>query len=302
MNNKFFSIILLIVLVTVIPTVSAQFSLAPQANQKSIEVNLDASGIVHIKHVVSSTNMPVNVNLFEGTISNLLVTNQNGEEKETSIVDDGYGNKSIMLFPTKQKLTIEYNLEDKILINENLATIVISYPEEFAVKFSDEINLIYVNGNAVFLEEKKGINVNGGGSLNVQYYLSIPTIIKNVQWEDDKFNVEIISDAEINNFNFEQVSKSITFEINEENKFVTITMPEILLGGPYVTLLDDDKIQHGKSINDEKNISITIKPESSGQITIIGTTVIPEFSMFIPLIMGFLVILTVPFMKKFNLH
>jgi len=302
MNKKFFSVILLIVLVTVIPTVSAQFSLAPQANQKSIEVNLDTTGIVHIKHVVSSTNMPVNVNLFEGTISNLLVTNQNGEEKETSIVDDGYGNKSIMLFPTKQKLTIEYNLEDKILINENLATIVISYPEEFAVKFSDEINLIYVNGNAVFLEEKKGINVNGGGSLNVQYYLSIPTIIKNVQWEDDKFNVEIISDAEINNFNFEQVSKSITFEINEENKFVTITMPEILLGGPYVTLLDDDKIQHGKSINDEKNISITIKPESSGQITIIGTTVIPEFSMFIPLIMGFLVILTVPFMKKFNLH
>jgi len=45
-----------------------------------------------------------------------------------------------------------------------------------------------------------------------------------------------------------------------------------------------------------------MKPESQGQITIIGTTVIPEFSMFIPLIMGFLVVLTVPFMKKINLH
>ena len=79
-------------------------------------------------------------------------------------------------------------------------------------------------------------------------------------------------------------------------------MPEILLGGPYIILLDDEKIQYGKSIDDEENISITIKPKSTGQITIIGTTVIPEFSMFIPLIMGFLVILTVPFMKKFNLH
>ena len=79
-------------------------------------------------------------------------------------------------------------------------------------------------------------------------------------------------------------------------------MPEILLGGPYLTLLDDEKIQYGKSIDDDKNISITIKPESSGQITIIGTTVIPEFSMFIPLIMGFLIVLTVPFMKKINLH
>ena len=302
MNKKFFSIILLIVLVTVIPTVSAQFSIAPQANQKSIEVNLDTSGVVNIKHVISSTNMPVNVNLFEGKISNLSVTNQNGEEKETSIVDDGYGNKSIMIFPTKQKSIIEYNLEDKILMNKNLASVTISYPEKFAVIFSDDINLIFVNNNAIFLEEKKGINVNGGGSLNVQYYINVPKIIKNIQWEEDKFNVEIISDTEISNFNFEQTLKSISFEINEENKFVTITMPEILLGGPYIILLDDEKIQYGKSIDDEENISITIKPKSTGQITIIGTTVIPEFSMFIPLIMGFLVILTVPFMKKFNLH
>jgi hypothetical protein len=302
MNKKFFSIILLIVLVTVIPTVSAQFSIAPQANQKSIEVNLDTSGVVNIKHVISSTNMPVNVNLFEGKILNLSVTNQNGEEKETSIVDDGYGNKSIMIFPTKQKSIIEYNLEDKILMNKNLASVTISYPEKFAVIFSDDINLIFVNNNAIFLEEKKGINVNGGGSLNVQYYINVPKIIKNIQWEEDKFNVEIISDTEISNFNFEQTLKSISFEINEENKFVTITMPEILLGGPYIILLDDEKIQYGKSIDDEENISITIKPKSTGQITIIGTTVIPEFSMFIPLIMGFLVILTVPFMKKFNLH
>ena len=302
MNKKFYSVLFLIVLVTVIPTVNAQFSLAPQANQKSIEVNLDASGIVHIKHVVSSTNLPVSINLFEGTISNLVVRNENGDIKENALADDGYGNKSVMIFPTKQKSIVEYNLEDKILINKNLASILISYNEEFSVKFSDDINLIYVNNNAIFLGEKKGINVNDGGNLLLEYYLNVPKITKNVQWEDDKFSIEIISDVEINNFNFEQTSKSISFEINEEEKLITITMPEILLGGPYVVLLDDEKIQYGKLIDEEKNISISIKPESTGQITIIGTTVIPEFSMFIPLIMGFLVVLTVPFMKKFNLH
>ena len=52
----------------------------------------------------------------------------------------------------------------------------------------------------------------------------------------------------------------------------------------------------------ENHISLAMKPESSGEIIIIGTTVIPEFSMFLPLIMGFLIILTVPFMKKFSLH
>ena len=240
--------------------------------------------------------------MFEGTISNLVVRNENGDIKENALADDGYGNKSVMIFPTKQKSIVEYNLEDKILINKNLASILISYNEEFSVKFSDDINLIYVNNNAIFLGEKKGINVNDGGNLLLEYYLNVPKITKNVQWEDDKFSIEIISDVEINNFNFEQTSKSISFEINEEEKLITITMPEILLGGPYVVLLDDEKIQYGKLIDEEKNISISIKPESTGQITIIGTTVIPEFSMFIPLIMGFLVVLTVPFMKKFNLH
>jgi len=302
MNKKIFLLALLVVLITITPTVSAQFSIGQHANQKLIEVNLDETGNVLVKHVISSTSTPVNLILFEGTISNLLVTNEVGEEKEVTIADDGYGNKSLVIFPTKEKLTIEYNLEDKIFMNESLSNISISYPKEFSVKFSDGINLIYVNGNAIFLEEKKGINVNGGGSLNLQYYLEVPKIIKDVQWEEDKFNVEIISDAKINNFNFEQTEKSISFEINEENKIITITMPEILLGGPYVTLLDDQKIEHGKWIDEEKNVSITIKPESSGQITIIGTTVIPEFSMFIPLIMGFLVVLTVPFMKKFSLH
>jgi len=79
-------------------------------------------------------------------------------------------------------------------------------------------------------------------------------------------------------------------------------MEEKLLGGPYVILLNDEKIKYTKSSSKENYVSISMKPESPGKIIIIGTTVIPEFSMFLPLIMGFLIILTVPFMKKFSLH
>ena len=69
-----------------------------------------------------------------------------------------------------------------------------------------------------------------------------------------------------------------------------------------MTLLNDEKIEYAKWVDENKNVSITVKPESIGQITIIGTTVIPEFSMFIPLIMGFMIILTVPAMRKFSLR
>ena len=79
-------------------------------------------------------------------------------------------------------------------------------------------------------------------------------------------------------------------------------MSEELLGGPYVILLNDEKIKYTKSSIKENYVSLSMKPESPGEITIIGTTVIPEFSMFIPLIMGFMIILAVPAMRKFSLH
>ena len=302
MNIKKIVIILLVGLVVFIPLSSAQLSLGPQANQELIEVNLDGEGIVSVKHIIRSSNVPTSLILFSGTISNLAIINEKNEEVEPIVYDDGTGMKTLTLLPSKTKIIVEYNLEDELLINENLASIAISYHKEFSIKFSDEINLILVNTNPIFLEDKKGINVVGGGTMNLEYYLKVPKIIENVQWEENKFNVEIISDTEVSNFNFEQTEKSINFEIKEEGKIITLTMPEILLGGPYVTLLGHEKIQHSKWIDEEKNVSITIKPESTGQVTIIGTTVIPEFSMLIPLIMGFLVVLTVPFMKKFSLH
>ena len=79
-------------------------------------------------------------------------------------------------------------------------------------------------------------------------------------------------------------------------------MEKELLGGPYVILFNNEQIKYNQHSINENYISLNVKPESTGEIIIIGTTVIPEFSMFIPLIMGFLIVLTVPFMKKFSLH
>ena len=83
---------------------------------------------------------------------------------------------------------------------------------------------------------------------------------------------------------------------------VTIILPEELLWGPYAILLNDESIEFKYQEKDENYVILYLNPQSTGQITIIGTTVIPEFSMFLPLIMGFLVVLTVPFMKKINLR
>ena len=301
MNTKILSIIAIFTLILVIPTADAQLTIGSEAKQDLIEVKINDKGEVDVKHIVRASNMPGTVHLFSGTISNLVVTNQMGEEKESGTVNDGLGKQSVFVLPSKQNSIIKYNLEN-IILKDNLFSTQFSYSEKFSIIFDEKIELIFVNSNAIFLENKKGISVSGGGEIKIEFYSNILKMIKEVNWEENSFDVEIISDSEVEKFNFDQTSKSISFEINEEDKFVTIKMSEELLGGPYVVLLDDEK-EHFSIFNVKDNgVLINIKPESTGKITIIGTTVIPEFSMFIPLIMGFLIILTVPFMKKINLH
>ena len=306
MNKNIFLIVVVFSLILVIPMSHAQLTIGGNAEQKLIEMKLDIDGTVSVKHVVSSSNMPVTVQLFSGTISNLVIINEKGEDivengVNAGIVYDPQGNQSIVIFPSKQNSIIEYNLES-IIPEDNLLTIQTSYAETYSVIFSDEIEMIFLNNNIIFLENKKGVSLNYGGSATIQYYSNTPKIIKEVQWEENEFDVEIITDSKIDKFNFEQTSKSISFQVNEEDKLVTIIMSEELLGGPYLIFLDDEKIKFNKTMKNENNIVLNIKPEVSGEIVIIGTTVIPEFSMFIPLIMGFFIILTMPLIKKINLH
>jgi len=298
--NKIIFLSLMIFALIAVPIASAQ--LGAPAYQKSTHLIIDELNNIEAKHVIGFSNDPVMINLFEGAIpESITVTNEDGKELEFAIVGMGdYG--SVTIFKATENTIIKYDLKDMFWNSDNLLTLNVGYPKTFGILFPEKIDQIFLNDQMIQIGDKKGISINGGGYVNVAYYSEMPKKIQEVQWKEDKFNVEIITDSKIDEFNFDQESKSISFQVNEKNKFVTINMEEKLLGGPYVILLNDEQIKYSKYSIKENHISLSMKPESPGQITIIGTTVIPEFSMFIPLIMGFMIILTVPFMKKFSLH
>ena len=283
-----------------VPIANAQ--LGAPAYQKSTHLIIDELNNIEAKHVIGFSNEPVMINLFEGVITeSITVTNEDGKELEFTIVGmSDYG--AVTIFSADKNTIVKYNLENMFRQSDNLLTLNIGYPKTFGILFSEKIDQIFLNDQIIQLGDKKGISINNGGYVNVDYYSEMPKIIQEVQWKEDKFNVEIITDSKIDEFNFDQESKSISFQVNEKNKFVTINMEEKLLGGPYVILLNDEQIKYSKYFIKENHISLSMKPESSGEIRIIGTTVIPEFSMFIPLIMGFVIILTVPLMRKVSLH
>ncbi|MDC1136303.1 hypothetical protein OAS76_00770 [Nitrosopumilus sp.] len=302
--NKIIITSLMILTLIAIPVANAQFG--TPAYQKSTQVIIDESQNIQAMHVIESSNKLIMVNMFEGAIQDsITVTDENGKEIEFGINNNSdYG--AITIFSSSDNTSgdtiVKYNLKNILRQSDNLLTLNIGYPKTFSILFSEKIEFIYLNNNIINFGDNRGVTINSGGYVNVEYYSEIPKLTKEVNWEEDKFNVEIITESQIDEFNFDQITKSISFKVNEKNKFVTVNMEHKLLGGPYVVLLNDEKIQYSKYSNNENSTSLTIKPESLGQITIIGTTVIPEFSMFLPLIMGFLIILTVPFMKKISLR
>ena len=269
MNSQIYLIVLVLALVTVIPTASAQLSLGAEANQKLIEVNLNKSEIVNVKHIISASGVPVSVNLFDGVITeSIIVTNSNGDENQFGLVGYGEALESITIFPSESDIIIKYNLEDASTSYENLWTVRIGYSETFDILFSKEIDMFFLNNTIIQLENKNGITVNGGGNAIIQYYDKIPKIIEEVSWEQNKFDIEIITNSKIDNFNFNQESKNITFDINEKNKFLTISMEEELVGSPYVILLNNEKILYNKSLNKENYVLLSMKPQAVGEITI----------------------------------
>jgi hypothetical protein len=218
----------------------------------------------------------VMVNLFEGAITDSIsVTNENEKELEFGITGIGdYG--GITIFSADKNTNIKYNLENMIRQSDNLLTLNIGYPKPFSILFPEKTELIFLNNNIIKLGDKKGISINTGGYVNVDYYSEIPKQIEKVSWEENKFDVEIITDSEIDKFNFDQESKSITFQINEKNEFVTVTIEEELLSGPYVILLNNEKILYTKSISKENYVSLSMKPQAVGEIMISNSEYIDD--------------------------
>ena len=269
MISQIYLIVLVLALITVIPAASAQLSLGTEANQKLIEVKLNKSEIVNVKHIISASGVPVSVNLFDGVITeSIIVTNSNGDENQFGLVGYGEALESITIFPSESDIIIKYNLEDASTSYENLWTVRIGYSETFDILFHKEIDMFFLNNTIIQLENKNGITANGGGNAIIQYYNKIPKIIEEVSWEQNKFDIEIITNSKIDNFNFNQESKNITFDINEKNKFLTISMEEELVGSPYVILLNNEKILYNKSLNKENYVLLSMKPQAVGEITI----------------------------------
>jgi hypothetical protein len=297
--NKIITIFTIILLILVIPSVSAQeINIAEKANQKSVIVTINEIGDIHVIHIVGSSNSPKQVKLIDGEIQNLIITNEKGEEKMVTIIGN---NDAVMIFPSGSDSIIEYDLKDVLFLKDNLWTLDFIYLETTSFILPEKLDLVFVNDRPVYLGEKKGLSCHGCDMI-LEYGFNEPKNTIQVNWEDKEFFVEMRTFANIESFEFDQPAKEIRFNVNESNQFITTIIPLDLLWGPYAIFQENEKVQFQDHKNNGTHVWINMRPDTAGEISIIGTTVVPEFPIIAPLAIGFLMIMMAPLIKKINLR
>ena len=300
--KSIFLIVIFCVSLAIISTADAQLGIGSPAQQKKVEVTIGEEGQVHVLHEVKKSNSAKSVRLIEGTMTNLQVIDVDGNEIEHG-VSGGFGGDAIVtLFPTSEDVIIEYDL-DKVMFQKNKITWTwhFLYLQTTTFIFPESVDLVFVNDSPVYLKDTKKFNCHGCEMI-LEYVVDEIKSTEKVIWEDKEFEVEIWTSGEISSFNFNQPSKSISFDFDGSAHLVTLIIPLELLWSPYQALLDDEKIFAPVFQVDENHKGISLKPEGSGNISIVGTTVIPEFPIVIPLAIGITMVIAMQFRNKINLH
>lgn len=290
---------MLVILVTSLPTIFAQqISVGKPAEHISLQITISQEGDIHVKHLVKKDKTVIQVNTISGTVSNLKVNDVKGNEIQYAEI---VGDIGVAIFPTDENVIVEYDLSDVLFLKDGIWTWNYLYPSSSTFFFPESVDLIFANSRPVHLKDADGMTCHGC-NLYLEYIINEPTIRQEVEWEGQKFSVYVRTLAKIDSFVFDQPTKRISFKVLDENSFVTLIIPLKLLWNPYEAYLNDKMIlEHQFSVN-ETHAWVNIRAQSEGAVTIIGTSVIPEFPVFLPLLIGMAIVIGLQFKTKINLR
>ena len=296
--KKVLAIILIGIAVSLVPSSFAQELSGGEAARQRIEAVISSEGDVHVTHIVQKSQTQRQINFLNGTVSNLQVTDDKGGKPPYLQL----GEDVMVIMPSNSNTIVEYDLDGVLRHENNFWVWEVLYPGQVAVILPQEVDLVYANGRPVLLGDKEGVMCHGC-QIKIEYSIGIPEILHEISWEDKKFLVEIRTFAKISNFVFDQPAKTVSFDVDSKDEFVNVIMPLELLWGPYEVFDGNDKrVFLHDYINNGTHIWLNMKANAdTGNIRIIGTTVIPEFPLAI-VILSVSILAIIPLSRKFNLR
>ena len=287
--------IFLTVVIFIIPLLSLQAS-AQQLKlgipiQENIQVRIDENGTAHVIHLVQeNSNSQVSVETIRGNMTNLSVTDVSNNTVQYATIQQSP--ISIMIPPSDRNMTIvRYDLTNVVSLNDSVWMWDYLTPSDTSSTdfyFPSGITQIWVSDRPVYIGEN-GIDVHGGGT-KLEYAFE-KTSIQNIQWQNYTLSVETDSLSDIGNPTFDQSTASFQFQISKPHSFVTVIMPKVMLGPKYAAHINGNHLLTTVFHENNTHTWIGLRPTTNGTIQITGSTVIPEFPLFLPLVIGMLMMM-----------
>ncbi len=270
---------------------------------EDIKVTINENGTAHVVHYVKgNSNAAVQVNTIKGNMTNFSVTDKDGNSVQYFSINKVP--KAVLFPPTPRNMTlIIYDLPNVMTLNDGVWKWNYYTPSDTTFTdfyFPKGVDVIWANERPVYLGEK-GLRQHGTG-MTLEYIINEPLISQNVKWQDKNFMVGIQTLSGLGSYTFDQSAKAYAFNIDKPNSFVTVIMPQELLWGPYQGKINSNGTLTTTFHNNGTHAWIGLKPSKSGSIQITGTTAIPEFPLFVPLVIGISVVIAVQFRNRLNFN
>lgn len=267
--------------------------------EQTVEIRIDEEGIAHVVHEVKVSTKTLQIDAYEGNMTNLSVTDKGGNEVQYLTLEK-YP-ISVVLPPSgNDMIFIKYDLMDVLFLKDGVWTWEFNAPGITDIYFPKGVDMIWVGDRPVYIGEK-GIRQHGG-KMTLEYVIDEPVVLKEVEWEGKKFTVAVRTLTNVGLFEFNQPAKSITFDVAKGNPLVTVIIPLELLWEPYDVYLNSNKTLNREFYNNGTHVWLGFRPDTSGTMHIVGTTVVPEFPLFVPLVIGISAVIFLQFRNKFNFH
>ncbi len=301
--RKLLSILIMSLMLLSVSQVFGQELTMGQKPVEDIKIVLDESGTAHVTHFVKGNNVAaVQVITVKGNMTNFSVTDKDGNSVQYFSV--ATSQKSVLFPPTSRNMTlIKYDLTN--VVSQINGVWKWNYIAPSDATFTDfyfpkGVDTIWANDRPVYLGDK-GLRQHGNG-FTLDYIINEPVTSQNVQWQNSNFIIGIRTLSDLGPHTFDQSAKAYAFNINKPHSFVTVIMPQELLWGPYQGKLNGNGTLTTTFHNNGTHAWIGLNPSKAGTVQLTGTTVIPEFPLFVPLIIGITAVIALQFRNRLNFN
>ena len=302
--RKLLSILMISLMLLSVSQVFGQELTMGQKPIEDIKVRIDETGTAHVTHYVKgNTAVAIQVITIKGNMTNFSVTDKDGNSVQYFSV--ATSQKSVLFPPTSRNMTlIKYDLPNVVSLIDGVWKW--NYMEPSDARYTDfyfpkGVDMVWAYQTPVYLGDQ-GLRQHGNG-VALSYIINEPVTTQNVQWQNNNFIVDIRTLSGLGHYTFDQSKKTYTFDINKPHSFVTVIMPQKLLWAKeFQGKLNGNGTLTNTFHKNGTHIWIGLEPSKAGTIQLTGTTVIPEFPMFVPLVIGITAVIALQFRNRLNFN